>query len=498
MSESAIAEGVVRDDQAVGPAGGGVREAVLAGPGAVDGLDDAVRSGLLERLASSVAVRNALSKAGHVDRRRRLLPGETTVTVVLGLGLFSGQGYDSVLATVVPALPGALPPGAAVPTASALSQARDRVDPAVFELLFQLGASGPSLHGEADLADWAYEFGLEVTAFDGTTFDLANTEEMAAVFATPTGGRHPQARVVTHTSCGTRKVRAAAIGSYATGEQDLVDHLADSLHPGLLNLADRNFFSMARWVRFSATGAELAWRVKNGAKSLPAKVAQTLTDGSQLVRLHESDGMLARRRREAGDPSLPRLADTIARLVEFDLIVTDGRGRTRRSRFRILTTLLDPIAYPAKQIAAIYAERWQAELAYKRIKTTLRGAGVVLRGQSPNLAKQEIWALLHIYNALCDLAVETAVSLGIDPDEISFVAVLRLTRTHIATTTGRCTCGEATDPSQSLQAAIAAHPRNRTDRSRTSPRTAQERQTERTRYVTYKINIVESNLPKTS
>jgi hypothetical protein len=117
--------------------------------------------------------------------------------------------------------------------------------------------------------------------------------------------------------------------------------------------------------------------------------------------------VLARRRRNAGKYGLVRLADTIARLVEFDLYVKDERGRTRRSRFRILTTLLDHHAYPAHAIAAVYAQRWQAELAYCRIKVTLRGNRVVLRGQTPNLAMQEIWALLCVYNALCDLAHRT-------------------------------------------------------------------------------------------
>jgi hypothetical protein len=51
------------------------------------------------------------------------------------------------------------------------------------------------------------------------------------------------------------------------------------------------------------------------------------------------------------------------------------------------------------------------------------------------------------------------------------------------------------DPTDALVAAIAAHPRNRTGRQRTSPRTKAQRRTERTRNVTYTIDIVSSNLP---
>ena len=284
-----------------------------------------------------------------------------------------------------------------------------------------------------------------------------------------------------------------------TSEQALVDRLITDLGPGTLNLADRNFFSMYRWVTAAATGAHLAWRVKNGAKSLPAKIVGVLPDGSSIVCLHESDAMLAHRRAQAGDRGLPRLPDTLARLVEFDLAVTDGRGRATRSRFRILSTLLDHHTHPARQIAAVYAERWQVELVYYRIKVTLRGPGVVLRGQTPELARQEIWGLLVVYNALCDLAVAAAVSLGVDPDEISFAAVLRLTRTHLGADTICWHCGSPAlgdTPHEVLITAIAAHPRNRTGRQRTSPRTKAQRRTAGTRNVTYTIDIVPSNLSK--
>ncbi|MGH3915551.1 MAG: IS4 family transposase [Pseudonocardiaceae bacterium] len=376
-----------------------------------------------------------------------------------------------------------------------MSQARTRLVGQPLRAMFEASAHG----ADSDLVAGATAFGLVLTAFDGTVLDLAATEDIHAQFAVPSGGRYPQARLVTLVSCGTRRVRAAAEGSAATSEQELVDELAGALSPGTLNLADRNFFSMARWITFAATGAHLAWRVKNGAKSLPAKTLHVLPDGSSLVRLRESASMLSRRRRLTGDPTGPRLPDTLARLVEFDLLVTDERGKTRTSRFRILTTLLDHHAYPARDIAAVYAQRWQVELVYHRIKSTLRGSGVVLRGQTPHLARQEIWGLLVVYNALCDLATRTAVSLSIDPDQISFVAVLRLTRTHLGASSCCQHCGKPPDnddPGDALLTAIAAHPRNRTDRQRTSPRTATQRRTERTRTVNYTINIVTSNLPK--
>jgi len=264
-------------------------------------------------------------------------------------------------------------------------------------------------------------------------------------------------------------------------------------------MCDRNFFSMERHITFSATGAHLAWRVKNGAKSLPAKIVERLSDGSSHVRLRESNSMLARRAK-AGDPSLPRLPDTIARLVEFDVVVTDGRGKARTSRFRVITTLLDHTLYPAKQIAAAYAERWQVELVSYNLKVTLRGSGTRLRGKTPKLARQEIWGLLVVYNALVDLAVRTAVDLGVDPDQISFKLVLTFARAAVTGGTACAGCGhrpsDLRDPGQALAAALAAQPLNRAGRQRTGPRTKAQRETEHTRDVTYTITIVPSNLPK--
>jgi hypothetical protein len=343
-------------------------------------------------------------------------------------------------------------------------------------------------------------FDLLLCAFDGTVLDLANTAENADVFTVPTGGRFPQARLVTLVTCGTRRILAAAHDSAGVSEQALVERLAEELRPGMLNLADRNFFAMHRWVRFCGTGAHLAWRVKNGARSLPARIIEVLPDGSARVLLHESDQMLAARRRKAGDRGLARLPDTIARLVEFTVTVTDRRGRTRTSRFRVLTTLVDHHRYPADQIAAAYAERWQAEVAYLHLKVTLRGAGTRLRGQTPHLARQEIWGLLIVYNALVDLATRAAVDLGVDPDQISFTAVLALTRASMTATATTCQhCGHpptGTGVAETLVAAIANHPVARTGRQRTSPRSKQQRRTEQTRAVSYTIEIVASNLPR--
>ncbi len=190
---------------------------------------------------------------------------------------------------------------------------------------------------------------------------------------------------------------------------------------------------MDRWIRFSATGAHLAWRIKNGAKSVPLKALRTLPDGSELVMLHESDGMRARRRREAGDPAAPRLPDTMARLVSFTVTARARSGRIKTTLLRVLTTLLDHQGYPAREIAALYAERWRVQIAFLHLKKTVRGPRRPLRGQSPELARQEAWAMLiHNMTATAARAASLAVT---EPRLIPFSAVLGLIRSHVTADT---------------------------------------------------------------
>jgi hypothetical protein len=479
---------------------GSLREAVLAGPG------EPVALGHCQDVAELVirppALTGALAAAGHRDVRSRALTAAASAAAVLGLCLYSGEGQDSVLARIwpltAPVRPGFGVGSPEVVTAPALSKARERLPVQVMESLFQASASMPDVETKG-----LRVFGMIATAFDGTVFDLHPDPQVSLRYATPSGGTCPQARVVTLIRCGTRRVLAAQIGSYAVSEQALWDRMVTTLQPGTINFCDRNFFSMDRWRRAAATGAHLVWRVKNGKKSLPAKVIRRLPDGSYLVRLHESDAMLAARRKAIGDPHAARLDDIVARLVEFDVVVTDEAGKKTPSHFRVLTTLTDHETFPARQVAQAYTERWQAELTYKSIKSTLRGTPRRLRGHTADLAQQEIWGLLTVYNALITLAVTTAVDLGIDPDEISFTVVLRATRDHLlaaANATHGCpNCGHRSTPDpQDLITAIAAGPRNRTDRHRTGPRTAKKRQTEHTHNVSYTINITETNLSITT
>jgi len=470
---------------------------VASGPGFwTDWLAELDRQGLLEELLADGVIARALREAPTAHRYDRVLTAKMTIVCVLVACLFPGAGYDTVLATAF-GLPGLrFKPGTDVPAGSAFSQARKLLGEQVMKRLFELDAA----RGDAELGIAALWKGLEVTALDGTTMELARNDALADAFGTPADGAKPLLRIAAHVRTVTFRWIGAAIGGYHDGENALADQLEGTFRPGMLNLADRGFFSMDRWLRFSAGGAHLAWRVKNGAKSVPLKTIRTLPDGSELVMLHESDGMRTRRRRGTGNPQAGRLPDTTARLVTFTILTRTRSGRTKTAVMRVLTTLLDHQAYPAREIAALYAERWQIEIAFLHLKKTVRGTRRALRGQSPELARQEAWALLLIHNITATAAARAAATAGIDPGLLPFTAVLGLVRSHVAADTCCRHCGHRPasphDPLADLTAAILALPRHRPGRQRTSGRTAAERRTRHTEEVTYTIEITPSNLQK--
>ena len=172
-------------------------------------------------------------------------------------------------------------------------------------------------------------------------------------------------------------------------------------------------------------------------------------------------------------------------------------GRAKTSTIRLLTTLLDHEAFPASEIAVLYAESWQIEIAFLHLKKTLRGSRRVLRGKSEVLARQEAWAFLLVHNIIAAVAARAAALAGIDPDLIPFTAVLGLVRAGIHADTRCGHCGKLpADPFAQLIDDVTALPRHRPGRKRTSGRTAAERRSRPTEEVTYTITITPSNLPQ--
>jgi hypothetical protein len=385
------------------------------------------------------------------EMRLRALPSRLGVYFVLGLCLFSYLPYGQVLRELVCGLDGALEAaGWRAPAPGALSGVRGRVGEKPLESVFRRLSSALS----PGQAPWSHICGLLAVAWDGTTVAAQDSPQNTAAFGKPgtsskcaAGGRdeqpeaaaHPQLRLVTLVACGTRALLDAAFGPVrgkGTGERDLARGLPGSLRGGMLLLADRGFYSCQLWAAAAGSGADLLWRVQ---ASMHLPVARELPDGSWLTRISDPRAGRARlhrngQRRRRGSrlpPDDGPLPGVTVRVIEFTLTVTADDGRARTERYRLITTLPDWRAYPAADLGAGYAWRWAIETGFAELKTCLRGPGRVLRGRTPELARQELWACLVIYQAVRTIIIRAAAGAGLDPDRISFTATVHAARRTI-------------------------------------------------------------------
>ena len=163
---------------------------IASGPGFwTDWLAELDRQGLLEELLAVDVIARALREAPPGHKYDRVLTARMTVICVLVACLFPGAGYDTVLATAF-GLPGLhLRPGTEVPTGAAFSQARRLLGEQVMKKTFELDAAV----ADADLGIGLLWKGLEVTAIDGTTMELARNGVLEDGFGTPPGGCPPAA-----------------------------------------------------------------------------------------------------------------------------------------------------------------------------------------------------------------------------------------------------------------------------------------------------------------
>jgi len=209
---------------------------VLSGPGLwTDWLEELDRCGLIGDLLAEGVIEEAVATAPHGHKLDRALNAKTTVIGVITGCLFPGEGYDTSL-RITFGLPGlGLKPGTKVPTGPALSKARALLGEQVMRRVFELDAA----RADVELGIGAAWHGMETTAFDGTTAELFSNDELAGAFGVPTGGTKPKLRIVAHVRTGSRRWIGAAVGGYHDGENALVDELAATLRPGMLNLADR-------------------------------------------------------------------------------------------------------------------------------------------------------------------------------------------------------------------------------------------------------------------
>jgi hypothetical protein len=306
-----------------------------------------------------------LADTGRQSRRYRQLPARLVVYYVMALALYAQASYGEVLRCLLEGVRWLCLGGAdaVVADKSAITKARTRLGPAPLKQLFERVARP---FAEAQTAGAWYR-GYRLVSLDGTTIDLPDTPALDEHFGRPGASRgtssFPQLRLLTLVETGTHAIFAVAVDRYDSSEVGLAPPLLEQLQPGMLCLADRAFVGFELWRTASTSGAELLWRVRKN-QVLPCQ--ERLADGSYLSRLYASP----KHRRQDKDGLLVRVIDY--RLEG----VPDAEPL-----YRLITTLLDPAAAPARELAALYHERWESEGTFAELKVTLPGERLMLRSR---------------------------------------------------------------------------------------------------------------------
>jgi Transposase DDE domain len=204
------------------------------------------------------------------------------------------------------------------------------------------------------------------------------------------------------------------MAGYETGEITLAKAVLTSLRPGMLCLADRQFFGSGLWSLARDTGADLLWRIK---KNMRLACEKRLPDGSYLSQFYPSERDW--RHKTNG---------IRVRVIDYCL---DGVPDAEPI-YRLVTTILDHENAPAAELAALYHGRWEIETALDELKTHLRGAGIVLRSKTPDLVRQEFYGLMMAHFAIRGLMHEAALKADDDPDRLSFLHTVRVVRRKLS------------------------------------------------------------------
>lgn len=361
-------------------------------------------------------VHAVLEQTGRASVRERDLPAHVVVYYVIALALYMRSSYREVLRCLLEGVQWLLDPSTSIKVAgkSGISQARSRLGAEPVQALYQ--AMVAPIAGRETKGAWYRQWRL--VSLDGSTLDVADTQDNEKAFGRPGASRgssaFPKIRFVALPENGTHVLWAARMDKYATDELTLAEDVVPALRSGMLCLADRFFPSHKLWKKAAATGADLLWRTRQNAR---LEVDQRLPDGSYLSRIYPSTSDRRNERKAI-----------VVRVIDYRL----DKVPDAEPIYRLITSILDHKLAPAKELAALYHERWEIETALDELKTHLRGAQIVLRSKTPELVRQEFYGLLMAHFAIRGLMHEAALRAGEDPDRLSFVHAVRVVQRRMA------------------------------------------------------------------
>jgi hypothetical protein len=222
---------------------------------------------------------------------------------------------------------------------------------------------------------------------------------------------YPLARVATLMALRTHQLAAMRFGPYANGETTLAKTLWAVVPDHALVIVDRGLWDGSALFPLQDHGANRHWLTRTRS-NLKWRTLQILGPEDEIVEMEPHHNV---RRRE---PSVPKC-------WQMRAIRYQRRGFPPQT---LLTSMLDPKAFPAREIIALYHERWELELGYGEVKTRMLERYEAIRSRKPAGVGQELWGVALAYNLVRLEMARIAAEAGVPPTRISFVMALNLIR----------------------------------------------------------------------
>jgi hypothetical protein len=373
----------------------------------------------IEMAIPATAIKQAIANTQSEEERKRSLPAQLVVSLVIAMSLWSKDSMRDVLKNLIDGLSEAwIKVGKywRVPCKSAITQARQRLGARVMsQLLHRLIRP---MATEQTLG--AFLNGLRIVAIDGTCFDVPDSDENARVFGRPgsrpgTVAAFPKVRLVILIEAGTHLIFDALMCPYRMGERVRALKLLRSVTTGMLLMWDRGLHSYAMVQATVSQGCDYLGRIPANVKFL---VEQPLSDGSYLSRIYPSGKL----RKKGSQPIL-------VRVIEYT--IEHPGNPTEQLTYRLITSLLDIEKFPAELLAREYHQRWEVESTIDELKIHLLGRKTHVRSEKPREVVQEIYGWLLGHWSVRVLMFQAATTAGVPPLRLSFTGALRVIRRAI-------------------------------------------------------------------
>ena len=343
-------------------------------------------------------IQSCLDSNGVATLRKRKLPMDAMIWAVIGMSLFRTESVRQLINK----LDIVLPQEVDYVARSAVTQARKKLGSDVVRDVFHRSAQ--TWYQRAQHPHWC---GLNLYGVDGVVWRTPDSKENSEAFARTANkaseAGYPQVRMVCMMELSIHLIIDSAFDSVAESEMNLASQLTARIPDNSLTLFDKGFYSLGLLNDWQQKGVNTHWLIPL-KKGTQYEVVHSLGKQDKLVRLITTPQ--SRRKR----PDLPHT-------LEARLVTRQIKGKT----VQILTSMVDPMAYPNADIVDLYGHRWEIEMGYREMKQHLLESRFTLRSNLPELINQELWGLLLAYNLIRYKMILMAKSLkGVYPNQLSF------------------------------------------------------------------------------